>query len=124
MAVAGRTQSCLNIRDAGGLVSRVDGDDGLPLTNITSVAATTSPTGTRQLWLGTAHGAVLWQPADLQLPWRYFHGPRWLAGSAIRSVAVVGDAAVLVSEGGVTWLQQVTHECVRTTTRIARQLTR
>ena len=36
------TQSCINVRDANGAFVRVDADDGLPVSNVTSIAAATS----------------------------------------------------------------------------------
>ena len=99
------TQSCINVRDARGAFVRVDADDGLPVSNVTSIAAARGPSGAPQLWVGTALGVALWQ--SIEPRWRYFYGPRWLVGSSVRSIAAVGESAVVVSDGGVTWLSQV-----------------
>ena len=43
------TQSCINVRDARGAFVRVDADDGLPVSNVTSIAAARGPSGAPQL---------------------------------------------------------------------------
>lgn len=105
------TQSCINVRDANGAFVRVDADDGLPVSNVTSIAAASGPNGTHQLWVGTTYGVALWDKSEPQ--WRYLYGARWLVGSHVRSIAVVGEAAVVVSDGGVTWLMQVNYTLAR-----------
>jgi hypothetical protein len=36
--------------------------------------------------------------------WRYLFGPRWLAGESVRSLAVVNESVVVVTEGGISWI--------------------
>jgi len=70
----------LNIRAAAsGAWSRVSGDMGLPMANITSLAATHDPvSGAAQRWVGTARGVAVWSSdKDQDPPWRYLYGPRW-----------------------------------------------
>ncbi len=103
--------TALNVVFSNGTLVRLDGDDGVPYGNVTSIwsdaaapssaaaaaasasAASASAASASRLWLGTTRGVVLFDPSPAAVArWRYLHGPRWLAGdSAV--VAVVGVVA-------------------------------
>ena len=116
----------INIMYLNGSVYTINGDHGLPYNNITSVAYSTiyAPSTditepTLQVWIGTKKGLILWQRKHNDPEWKYFMGPRWLAGSNIKSMTIlpranpsanvgdhVGDTIVIVAEDGITFLEQ------------------
>jgi len=59
--------------------------DGLPLSTVTRVAASSGA-----LWVGTTRG-VARQAADGS--WRYMYGPRWLPGTVVRHLVVMGSGS-------------------------------
>jgi hypothetical protein len=94
-------QWCLNVLRADGLVTRVDGRHGLPVSNITSLSYSEGSSGMGGLWIASKVGlALLREPymntrtvddtapdtVDYTAPedrWRYFGGDRWLPGSSV-----------------------------------------
>ena len=77
--------TALNVMYSNGTFVRVDGDDGMPYGNITSMTATTN-----HVWFGTTYGLVMYDRttvADAMAdtvatsPWHYYNGARWLSGT-------------------------------------------
>jgi hypothetical protein len=99
-------QWCLNVVRVDGLIARVDGRHGLPISNITSLSysdGSDSSSGMGGLWVGSKVGLALLRESymrpvmsathatlDVALDskvtedrWRYFGGDRWLPGSSV-----------------------------------------
>ncbi len=104
MLFVGTRLAELSTRSAGGAYTRIGRDQGLPVGNVTALLPSVHR-GAGQLWVGTTRGVALWQPS-YDPPWRYLGGPRWLVGDSVRSLALVGSAVVVVTDGGITWLDQ------------------
>eukprot|EP00943_MAST-04B_sp_MAST-4B-sp1_P001535 g1535.t1 len=122
--------SSINIMYLNKSVYTINGDHGLPYNNITCIAYSNiySPSSaddqnqeepTLQVWIGTTKGLILWQKKNSDPEWKYLNGPRWLAGSTVKSISVlpnanpsanigghIGDTIVIVAEEGVTYLEQ------------------
>lgn len=114
------TQNNLNVRFGdNGTYTTVNGDKGLPTSNITCIAFATAVRNVQgenvaQLWIGTTSGLSVWEKGS-DPEFRYLHKERWLAGSTIKRLAVVprkvdaklmGDTIVAVAEEGITVLEQ------------------
>ena len=100
----------LNIHSAASETwTRVSGDMGLPMANITSLVTTHDPlSGAMQRWVGTARGLAVWSadPAA-DPPWRYLYGPRWHPGRRVTAMAALpGGVVCVATDGGVVWLEQ------------------
>lgn len=77
-------------------IERVDGYAGLPYNRITCLA----DGGEHGLWIGTEKGAIRYNDGV----WRYYHGPRWLAGERVHSIAALDDGAWIATDGGLTFI--------------------
>eukprot|EP00943_MAST-04B_sp_MAST-4B-sp1_P004601 g4601.t1 len=116
------TQNNLNIRfGTNSSYTTINGDLGLPTSNITCLAFSKTKEAVggpdiKQLWIGTTDGLSVWQKGH-DPEFRYLYKERWLAGSTIKSLAIVprndddenilsGDTIVVVAEEGVTILEQ------------------
>jgi hypothetical protein len=105
--------------------TRVRGDNGLPVVNLTASAFASSRSGSSSggaVWFGSKMGLLRHRPeaaADDQDPaWRYFFGARWLPGKgfdqgqSVVSLAVshggadVDETAVAVTDGGLSIVRQ------------------
>jgi hypothetical protein len=103
----------LNIRWASsGVWSRVSGDMGLPMGNITALAVDVRSPLNRaaQRWIGTSRGLAIWSTDPNADPaWHYLYGPRWHPGRRVTAMAsVAGGSVCAATDGGVVWLQQQT----------------
>jgi hypothetical protein len=88
----------LSKRTKGGEWFHIQGKQGLPYEDITSIVVN----GEDQLWIGTTHGVIHYRPDDADREWFYREGPRYVADNAINGVAVSEDGKtvyVATSEG-------------------------
>jgi ligand-binding sensor domain-containing protein len=95
---------------------------GLPFSNMTALAAASSPDGTTlRVWVGTTRGVSLWQQpltnVSTFIPgadgsWSYFYGLRWLPGQSVTSLSPTADGSGvwIATDDGLAWLasQQTT----------------
>jgi hypothetical protein len=97
-------QWCLNVIRADGLVTRIDGRHGLPVSNITDLSYSTGG----GLWIASKFGVALLREPYMNKRivdddytasedrWRYFGGDRWLPGSSMVSgVYATSSAATM-----------------------------
>ena len=83
--------TALNVMYSNGTFIRVDGDDGMPYGNITSMTATSN-----HVWFGTTYGLVMYDRmvTEATSPWHYYNGARWLSGTNyVTSVSSAGGGA-------------------------------
>lgn len=84
-------------RDNSGGWEFFTGADGLPVADMTAVAAAADGT----VWFGTRHGLVEWAGDTF----RYRQGPRWLPGDVVHDLAVTTAGNVVVAtDGGIGWI--------------------
>jgi hypothetical protein len=119
------TATCLNLMYSDGTVSRIAGEQGLPMGNHTAMDASHwrvgegPPQQSAGLWVGSKMGVMLARrkPAacsDFEVmsvcedfEWHYLNGPRWLPGYTVRSIAVVDAVTVVVvTDTGIAVLEQ------------------
>lgn len=79
----------LSRRAPDGTWTQLRGKDGLPVEDITALAA--APNG-EDLWIGTSRGAVLYRPNAEGRKWFYRQGPRYLPGDQVRAIAIAPDS--------------------------------
>lgn len=101
----------LNIWSAtSGAWSRVSGDMGLPVGNITDLVVDMRDPVTKagQRWIGTSRGIAIWSTdPDADPTWQYLYGPRWHPGRRVSAMESMTDGSVCVAtDGGVVWLEQ------------------
>ncbi|GMH63048.1 hypothetical protein TrST_g9923 [Triparma strigata] len=75
------TTEVLNIWDEKtSRFSRIGGNEGLPMRNITSLTVDDEK---GFVYIGTTEGLILYRPSNKQHTWRYFAGPRYLPDDCI-----------------------------------------
>jgi hypothetical protein len=80
------TDEGLNLSSAGQGWTSFTGAEGLPILDLTRVAA--GPDGT--VWLGSEQGLIRWQHGR----WTYLAGHRWLPDDRVRALAAAPDGSV------------------------------
>lgn len=79
----------LSRRAADGTWSHIQGQQGLPVEDITTLAID----GNDRIWIGTSQGAVLYQPYAEGRQWFYRAGKRYLPGDHVKSIAVLPEGS-------------------------------
>jgi hypothetical protein len=82
----------------------IRGEQGLPVENITTLAAQAD-----QLWIGTTHGVVLFLPEENDRQWFYRAGKRYLIDDYIQAISVAdgGKTVYFKTPAGISRLDAV-----------------
>ncbi len=89
--------ACINQQKVDSTFERIGGQQGLPYNqiNILHHAADNS------IWIGTGKGAIRHHNNE----WNYYHGPRWLLGNQVKSIASVDNAVYVLTEKGINQIE-------------------